>query len=39
VSADNAAALGLYSSVGMRVTGTARNDDAELEYCAMALET
>jgi ribosomal protein S18 acetylase RimI-like enzyme len=37
VSADNAAAIRLYESLGMRVTASARNADAELEYWSMTL--
>jgi ribosomal protein S18 acetylase RimI-like enzyme len=37
VSADNAPAIRLYESLGMRVTSCARNAEAELEYWSMTL--
>lgn len=37
VSADNTPAIGLYDSLGLRVTGSARNADSELEYWSMTL--
>lgn len=39
VSADNNAAIRLYDSLGLRPVGSARSEDAELEYHAMVLET